>query len=123
MAETVSGNWMTQLRKGLWAFCILKIVEAEPCYGYDIVRRLSEIKGLFAAECTVYRIRLELSKQGLIWFARKKSPIGPPRKYYEITDRGRQELGRLRHFWGLVRKGVDGVGRERGRPERRPGRA
>jgi PadR family transcriptional regulator PadR len=99
------------------------MVEADACYGYDIVRRLSEIKGLFATEATVYRILPELRKRRLIRASQQKSPIGPPRKYYEITGRGREELGRLRHFWGLVREGVDAVGQGRGRPERHRGRA
>ena len=109
MAGTLSGNWMTQIRKGLWAYCILAIADSEPCYGYEIVRRLSEIKGLFAVESTIYRILARLKAEGLLRVTLKPSTIGPPRSYFQITARGREELGRLRHFWGLVCRGVDEV--------------
>lgn len=110
MAETYNNNWMTQLRKGLWEFCVLKALEAEPSYGYAIVRRLSEIKGLFVSEATIYLVLRKLRKLGLVRASRRKSVIGPPRKYYELTTRGRRELPRLKHFWRLVRHGVDAVG-------------
>ena len=110
MAETFHNNWMTQLRKGLWEFCVLKALEAEPSYGYDIVRRLSEIKGLFVSEATIYLVLRKLRRAGLVKTSRRKSVIGPPRKYYELTARGRGEVPRLRHFWRLVRQGVEAVG-------------
>ena len=123
MAEIPSNNWTTELRKGLWAFCVLKAVAAEPCYGYDIVRRLSEIKGLFVDEATVYRALHKLRKLRLVSAAERKSPIGPPRKYYRITRRGRDELARRQHFWRLIRDGVEAVERGRGRPGQHRDRA
>ena len=96
---------------GLWGFCVLKTLEAEPCYGYDIVRQLSEIKGLSTNETTIYRILGELKKQGLVGTSMRKSPIGPPRKYYRITGRGRRELALRRHTWELISRGVDGIGK------------
>ena len=55
MAEILSNTWTTELRRGLWTLCVLRAVAAEPCYGYDLVRELSDIKGLFVDEATVYR--------------------------------------------------------------------
>ena len=109
MAGTLGDNWMTEIRKGLWAYCILALADSEPCYGYDIVRRLSEVKGLFAEEGTVYRILAKLKADGLLRVAQRRSAIGPPRKYYQTTARGHEEVARLRHFWNLVGRGVNGL--------------
>ena len=123
VAEIPSNTWTTELRRGLWTFCVLRAVAAEPCYGYDLVRRLSEIKGLFVDDGTVYRALHKLRKLGLVSAAERQSQIGPPRKYYRITQRGREELARREHFWVLVREGVDAVKRARGRPGQQRGRA
>ena len=38
-------NWTTQLRKGLLELCIVNLLARGELYGYDLVKRLAEIKG------------------------------------------------------------------------------
>ncbi len=105
-----NSNWMRQLRKGVFELCVLRAIDAGTSYGYDIVRKLSEIKGLFTNEATIYPILAKFKRLGFASVSTEKSTLGPPRKRYELTERGRKELARLNHFWGLVRDGVDAVG-------------
>ena len=109
MVDTFHNNWMTQLRRGLLQFCTLKTVSDGRVHGYAIVRQLSETPGLFVDEATVYRTLRKFTKHGLVRASREKSTLGPPRKCYEVTPRGREALLKLRDYWRLVKRGVDGL--------------
>ena len=110
MAGDFNNTWMTQVRIGVFELCVLRAIDGGASYGYDIVRRLSEIKGLFTNESTIYPILAKFKRLGLVKTRAQKSKLGPPRKCHELTERGRRELARLDHFWLLVRSGVDAVG-------------
>ncbi|MDO5047668.1 MAG: PadR family transcriptional regulator [Anaerococcus sp.] len=82
----------SQMLKGVIEGVILHIIKNNETYGYEIVEELKNSGFYTMTEGTVYPILLRLSKKGLILGAYKKSKIGPKRKYYYITAKGRDYL-------------------------------
>ena len=99
-------NWITQMRKGLLELSVLAALKGNRLYGYDIVKRLSEIGGLVMSEGTIYPILSRFKKEGLVETALVESAEGPARKYYQLTVKGRQMLGHMIAAWGEVRDGI-----------------
>ncbi|MBN2015673.1 PadR family transcriptional regulator [Candidatus Dojkabacteria bacterium] len=96
----------TQLKKGTLELCILALIYKEKRYGYDLVCLLRDA-GLLVAEGTLYPILTRLGKEGLVIHAWVESTQGPPRKYYEITNKGREILKEELIEWGDISKSVD----------------
>lgn len=82
----------SQMLKGLIDGIILHIIKNKETYGYEIIEEL-KLNGFYnMTEGTVYPILTRLIKKGLILGTYRKSDIGPKRKYYYITDQGRDYL-------------------------------
>jgi len=64
-------------------------------------------------EGTLYPLLTRLKNAGLLAYRWEESTQGPPRKYYELTDNGREFLGELEGSWRELVDAVDKV-RERG---------
>jgi PadR family transcriptional regulator, regulatory protein PadR len=109
-------NWVTQLRKGILEFCVLTALEDAPLYGYDIVRQLRTLEVLVISEGTIYPILSRLRKEGLLGTYLEESPEGPARKYYQLTSRGKDMLGRMRGVWTAMSQGVENARAAKGKP-------
>ena len=105
-------NWTTQLHKGTLELCVLCALRGRRLYGYDLVKQLRDLGGLVMSEGTVYPMLSRFKKEGLVTAALVESSEGPARKYYELTPRGRQLLGRMLEHWCAVRRGIDALGGE-----------
>ena len=99
----------SQLLKGILEPCILKIIDNEEVYGYDITERLNEVGLTDITLGTIYPLLLRLEKQKLISSYNKKSKIGPDRKYYEITIAGKIYLNEFIQKWNVLSKSVDNI--------------
>ena len=88
---------LTEMLKGVLEGCVLEIISREKIYGYEITRRLNDLGFSDVVDGTVYTILLRLEKNKLVSIEKKPSDIGPPRKFFELNDAGREELQR---FWG-----------------------
>lgn len=86
--DSYAENLAVQLRKGFLAYCVLKVCAHEPVYTSDIIRRLHEAE-LVVVEGTIYPLLSRLQREGLVRYEWYESAQGPPRKYYETTERGR----------------------------------
>lgn len=82
----------SQLLRGILEGCVLGIIAKGETYGYQILAELEKngFENLF--EGTLYPVITRLEKKSLISCRKEKSPYGPIRKYYSITDRGIQTL-------------------------------
>jgi len=109
MESPVLDNWKTQLRKGILELCVLNAMKGVRLYGYDIVKRLSGIKGLVIAEGTIYPILSRFKRQGLVDTSLEESSEGPARKYYQMTKRGEQYLTDMNHYWESIKSGADAL--------------
>ncbi|MGN1119500.1 MAG: PadR family transcriptional regulator, partial [Oscillospiraceae bacterium] len=84
----------SQLKRGTLELCVLSIVCERDCYGYELVSRISAC--MEVTEGTIYPLMKRLRDAGNIDSYIVESQEGPPRKYYTITDSGRDEMVRLR---------------------------
>jgi PadR family transcriptional regulator PadR len=105
-------NWSTQLRKGMLELCILNAIKGTSLYGYDIVRKLRNIKGLVISEGTIYPILSRLKREGFVQTTITESTEGPPRKYYELTAKGKEILSQMNNYWQDIKTGTDALKRE-----------
>ena len=98
------------IRKGLLEFVILRIVAADKVYAADILRRLSDTD--FATqEGTLYPLLSKMRRDGLLDYEWQESEAGPPRKYYELTAKGRSQLGELNDYWKHLNATITQLGR------------
>ena len=102
-------NWVTQLRKGMLELCILNSMNGRRLYGYDIVKSLRGTDGLVISEGTIYPILSRLHREGFVSTQLEESASGPPRKYYELTKAGQQELARMNKYWEAIETGIDAL--------------
>lgn len=86
------------IRKGLLEYLILTIVSTDKVYAADILKRLSTTD--FATqEGTLYPLLSKMRRDGLLDYEWQESGAGPPRKYYELTAKGKSQLGELNDYW------------------------
>ena len=98
------------IRKGLLEFLILKIVAANKVYVADILERLSDTD--FATqEGTLYPLLSKMRRDGLLDYEWQESDAGPPRKYYELTAKGKTQLGELNDYWKQLNATISQLGR------------
>ncbi|MBR1865925.1 MAG: PadR family transcriptional regulator [Lachnospiraceae bacterium] len=94
----------TQLMKGILEGCVLSVIARGETYGYEILSELERYGFDEIGEGTLYPILTRLDKGDCILCRRAKSPLGPVRKYYSITDRGRERLDSfIRNYQKVVR--------------------
>ena len=86
-------NTQAQMRKGILEYCILLIIARNDAYVQDIINKLLVVEG------TVYPLLTRLKNTGLLAYRWEESTQGPPRKYYNITEQGRQFLQALETSW------------------------
>lgn len=98
------------VRKGLLEFALLTLISAERVYVADIMARLSATP--FATqEGTLYPLLSRLRREELVDYEWVESEAGPPRKYYSLTDKGRDRLGDLAGYWRLLTTTLENLGR------------
>ncbi|GGI39323.1 PadR family transcriptional regulator [Mammaliicoccus stepanovicii] len=96
----------TQMRKGFLDACILSIIQSQPVYGYELSKKLNEYNFTEVSEGTIYPILLRLLNKEFIYSEFKVSEQGPKRKYYYITDKGREELKLVIQEWDKIKKPI-----------------
>ncbi len=106
------GNWVTQARKGLLELSILNVLSGQRLYGYDIVKMLRQVEGLFISEGTIYPILSRFRREGLVEASYEPSPEGPVRRYYTLTPAALQVLARMNEYWQRIKRGMDSTMRE-----------
>ena len=86
----------TQIKKGLLEVCALAVLSREDSYGYKMIKDISHC--IEISESTLYPIlrRLEAGKS-LETYSRQHN--GRLRKYYRITDAGRQRIQEFIEEW------------------------
>ena len=95
-------QWVTQLRKGLVEFCLLKALSQGQAYGYRLVQRLHGLKGLAFTESTVYPALGRLMEEELVGVTERRSSQGPPRRYLWLTAKGERRLAQMETYWREV---------------------
>ncbi|EGJ72258.1 transcriptional regulator, PadR-like family [Bacteroides coprosuis DSM 18011] len=96
----------SQMRRGLLEYCILLLISKEAAYASDIIDRLKDAK-LIVVEGTLYPLLTRLKNDGLLSYEWQESTQGPPRKYYELTEEGKQFLEELEGVWSELNQSVE----------------
>jgi len=99
---------MKELNKELMASSlapiVLLILRSQESYGYQIIQELrDETKGqLNVAEGTLYPVLKKMEAKEWIEGNWKKAESGRERRYYAITDKGKQELEQQYSQWNFI---------------------
>ena len=96
--ENTIENVRAQMRKGLLEYCILSILDKREAYASVIIDELKSV-GMIVVEGTLYPLLIRLKNQGLLAYRWEESTQGPPRKYYVLTEQGREQLGQMDTAW------------------------
>ena len=98
----ISKNLMAASTKPM----ILTILNGGEMYGYQIIHRVIQLSGgtLEWSEGMLYPVLHRMEKDSFIRSQWKVSENGRRRKYYRLTDRGREELAREKKQWMSVHK-------------------
>lgn len=91
-------NTKAQMRKGILEYCILLTLSKKPAYASDIISVMKTAQ-MIVVEGTLYPLLTRLKNDGYLGYRWEESVQGPPRKYYELTDTGRQFLNELELSW------------------------
>jgi PadR family transcriptional regulator PadR len=101
-------NTKAQMRKGVLEFCILSVLKENEAYTSEILDTLKEAK-LLVVEGTVYPLLTRLKNDGLLNYRWEESTSGPPRKYYGLTEIGKQFLNELSGTWYELSNAVNTI--------------
>ncbi|MEO7176520.1 MAG: PadR family transcriptional regulator [Saprospiraceae bacterium] len=94
-------NTKAQMRKGVLELCILSIIAEKEAYPSDIIEKLKEAE-LIIVEGTLYPLLTRLKNAGLLDYTWQESRTGPPRKYFQLTEKGQAFLNELMQSWNQL---------------------
>ncbi|MBQ9263071.1 MAG: PadR family transcriptional regulator [Clostridia bacterium] len=93
-----------QMKKGMVDVCILSILARGDSYGYQLIKDIAPLMTL--SESTLYPVlrRLEGSGCLTVYSVEHNSRL---RKYYAITDEGRQRIATFLSEWAEIKRVYD----------------
>lgn len=101
MAEINVENIESQMRKGVLEFCVLLILQRGSAYASELITALKDAH-LIVVEGTLYPLLTRMKNAGLLAYNWVESTSGPPRKYYELTEKGSSALQALRSVFSEI---------------------
>jgi len=100
---------LSEMLKGVLEGIVLEIISRGEIYGYEIVKRLAALGLEDTAEGTVYALLVRLEKNRLVTIVKRPSEIGPPRKFYTLNERGRNELQLFWARWNFLNQRIESL--------------
>lgn len=98
-SDKIIERWVPQFRKGLLEFIILLRLQQGSTYGYELALQIKEVTSINVAEGTLYPLLNRLKRDGLVISEWQTAEVGSPRKYYEITPIGIENLTKMKNIW------------------------
>ncbi len=105
-------NTKAQMRKGILEYCILSILNQGEAYPSEIIEQLKDAK-LIVVEGTLYPLLTRLKNADILSYRWEESTSGPPRKYYELTDKGKDFLLELENTWNELSVAVNKISKKK----------
>lgn len=101
-----------QMKKGVLDMLVLKLLENGPCYGYQLINELKEKskETFLLKDGTLYPILYRLEGEELVesrWSEAEGKQV--PRKYYAITEAGKQALHDMGDTWQQIVCGINHI--------------
>jgi PadR family transcriptional regulator PadR len=100
---------LTELRRGVLGPCVLALLEVRPRFGLELVRDLAAEDGLLTSDGTVYPLLNRLRDAGLVTSEWHDAEGQRARRYYSITEAGRQAVTEFRADWAQFSATVGNV--------------
>ncbi len=97
------------MKKGMLEFLLLRMINAHKMYVADILKKL-ETTEFVTGEGTLYPLLSRMRREGLVEYEWQESESGPPRKYYRLTDKGRDQLSALNDYWNQLQTTITTLG-------------
>ena len=94
---------------GLLEFLVLKIISGREVYVADILSDLSKTD-FKTQEGSLYPLLSRQRREGLLDYEWRESEAGPPRKYYRLTEKGKQHLADLHAHWIHINNTINLLG-------------
>ncbi len=98
-----------QMKRGILELCVLYQFLSKDFYGYDIMVKLRpffpDVK-----DSTFYVILRRLHGEGFTEVYYGEESNGPQRKYYKITEKGKEYLDQCIENWRQIRDTVERLG-------------
>ena len=90
-----------ELKRGSLELIVLHLLRSGEAYGYEIVTKVTTRSNgaLGVTDGTLYPVLYRLERAGFVAVRWETPERGVPRKYYRLTDSGREELARLTQEW------------------------
>ncbi|MGO3707582.1 MAG: PadR family transcriptional regulator [Mesonia hippocampi] len=101
-------NTKAQMRKGVLEYCILSVLEDKDAYVAEILTSLKNAK-MLVVEGTIYPLLTRLKNAELLSYRWEESSSGPPRKYYSLTQKGKEFLMELSLTWQELQDAVSTI--------------
>ncbi|MCI8299823.1 MAG: PadR family transcriptional regulator [Lachnospiraceae bacterium] len=101
-----------QMKKGVLDMLVLRLLQSEAKYGYQIIQELREKSEevFLLKDGTLYPILYRLEDDKLVvskWSEANGRQV--PRKYYEITKAGRKALDEIEDVWKRISHGISKI--------------
>lgn len=99
-------NTASQMRKGVLEFCILSVIKQGEAYPSDIIDKMKDAN-LNILEGTLYPLLTRLKNAELLTYRWVESSSGPPRKYFNLTEKGAAFYKELEATWNELANAVE----------------
>lgn len=94
-----------QFKKGSLELCVLAFIKEGEQYGYQLAQNIG--KYIDIADGTLYPLLRRLVKEGYLSTYFESSTGGPARKYYVLTENGKERLEIVHNEWAEYVKSVN----------------
>ena len=112
MNQTTYDNFLSQtdiqMRKGMLVYCVLLLLKDGKIYTSEIIRLLQNAQ-LIVVEGTLYPLLNRLAKDKILTYEWQESELGPPRKYYWLSDDGAKLLSELEASYKKLNNSVKSI--------------
>ncbi len=90
---------------------VLALLEQNDHYGYELTQQIQQVVDI--SESTMYPVLRRLKKDGFL--TTYDQPYqGRNRRYYQITETGRQDLANIRRLWKNYKLKLDSLLNQQG---------
>ena len=106
-------KFLKEINAGITSLVLLTVMSdaEEPMYGYQIAKQVdvASEEGLTMKQSALYPVLRSLEKNELLESQVEPSVSGPPRRYYQITDYGKETLTEWKGIWQRITKSVNAI--------------
>ena len=111
--DALTKKFQKEMNAGTASLVLLSVMgqAEEPMYGYQVAKLLEDYsqETPMMKQSALYPVLRSLEGNGLLESNVEPSVSGPPRRYYHITDSGRQTLQIWEQLWSQTKSFVDTI--------------